>query len=399
MLSRVNKLILILIFFGVLLSCNDGDKSLDQLPDCFSMDIKDFKNGVNLLVSSNDWEELKKLRDSALAKKKISKKEKKYFYAFLQTDSCSAKVRFRFKGDHTDHLWGDKWSFRVKSANSSFLGENKISIQSPHTRNFMLEWYFHQLMKKEDVISLDYFFFPFSVNDTTNKGVYAFEGHFSNDLLQSNHKKIGPILKFNEDNVWNAEFLKGVSNRDFQIMLNAEIEICNPIESDEFLLLSKEAKQKLKMLINNQISPAKVLDIEKWGTYIGCMDVFSSAHHLRWHNIRWYYNPDSKKFEPIAFDLSSQMKQYQFLYTKRYKDGLTKIILNDSLIDNAVVSYMKKLTSDKYLESFFYEIENSSSAEYDLLTNDYKNYDDPKNKILLYRDSLKIDLLNNLNAY
>jgi hypothetical protein len=48
---------------------------------------------------------------------------------------------------------------------------------------------------------------------------------------------------------------------------------------------------------------------------------------------------------------------------------------------------------------FFNEIENSSNAEYDLLTNDYKNYDDPKNKILLYRDSLKIDLLNNLNAY
>ena len=239
------------------------------------------------------------------------------------------------------------------------------------------------------------FFFPFSVNGNTNKGIYAFEGHFSNVLLLANSKKIGPILKFNEDNVFNPEFLKGVSKRDYQILLNAKIELCNPNSSKEFTIMLGEAKQKLKMLIENQISPAEVLDIDKWGIYIGCMDIFSSAHHLRWHNIRWYYNPDSKKFEPIAFDLSSLMKKYQFLYTKRYKDELTKIILKDSLVNNAVISYMKKLTVDEYLETFFSEIESISNVEYNLLLKEYEDYKNPKSKILIYRDSLRIEMLNN----
>ena len=395
MICHMNKIVWILILIGIVFSCGQTSKSADQLPDCYSLDTKDFKSGINLLVSSSDWDEMKKLRDSALVKKRISYKEKKYFHGCLQIDSCSVPINFRFKGDHTDHLWGEKWSFRVKSSNNSIVGESKISIQSPHTRNFMLEWYFHQLMKKEGVIALDYFFFPFSVNGNTNKGIYAFEGHFSNDLLLANSKKIGPILKFNEDNVFNPEFLKGVSKRDYQILLNAEIELCNPNSSKEFTIMLGEAKQKLKMLIENQISPAEVLDIDKWGIYIGCMDIFSSAHHLRWHNIRWYYNPDSKKFEPIAFDLSSLMKKYQFLYTKRYKDELTKIILNDSLVNNAVISYIKKLTVDEYLETFFSEIESISNVEYNLLLKEYEDYKNPKSKILLYRDSLRIEMLNN----
>ena len=396
MLFWKNKLVRISSIFIIIVSCSNDIKKTTTFLACDSIAVNDFKNGVDLIVAENDWQEIENFRDSALAQKKIGNEQKKYFNAKLNTDSCSSKIIFRLKGDHTDHLWGKKWSFRLKTKNNILNGVNKISIQSPHTRNYMLEWYFHQLMKREGIIALDYFFFPLSINGNINKGIYAFEGHFTDELLLKNNRPIGPILKFSEENVFNKEFLKNAKNRDYQLLLNADMEICNLDSSEEFLLLVNEATHKLKLLINNKINPSEVLDIGKWGIYIGCMDIFSSAHHLRWHNLRYYYNPDSKKFEPIAFDLSSSMKNYQFLYTKRYKDELTKILLNDSLINHNTLFYMNKLTQDKYLESFFDEVQNLSNLEYQILKIDYRDYEDPKNKILSYRDSLKLDLSKNL---
>ena len=53
----------------------------------------------------------------------------------------SVSVRMRLKGDFTDHLVEDKWSFRIKTrGDGQIMGMWRLSIQHPATRNYLWEW-------------------------------------------------------------------------------------------------------------------------------------------------------------------------------------------------------------------------------------------------------------------
>ena len=51
-------------------------------------------------------------------------------------------INIRLKGDWTDHLMGENWSFRIHIADpqQAILGMRRFSIQAPETRNYEKEW-------------------------------------------------------------------------------------------------------------------------------------------------------------------------------------------------------------------------------------------------------------------
>ena len=53
----------------------------------------------------------------------ISSNEKIYYSGKLSSGDSIIEVKFRLKGDLTDHLWANRWSFRVKSKSSKMIGE------------------------------------------------------------------------------------------------------------------------------------------------------------------------------------------------------------------------------------------------------------------------------------
>ena len=102
----------------------------------------------------------------------------------------------RLKGDWTDHLFGDKWSFRIKvKGDNTLFGMKQFSIHHPRARNFIYEWLYHQALKREGVLSLRYDFIEVTLNGK-NLGVYALEEHFEKRLIEHNQYREGPIIKF-----------------------------------------------------------------------------------------------------------------------------------------------------------------------------------------------------------
>ena len=104
----------------------------------------------------------------------------------------------RLKGDWIDHLWGRKWSYRVKMRGShAFLGMRRFSIQDPTTRNFLLEWAYLEHLRHEGVLAPRYEFMNLTFNGD-KLGIYAIEEHFSKELLESQGRREGVIVRFNE---------------------------------------------------------------------------------------------------------------------------------------------------------------------------------------------------------
>ena len=84
-------------------------------------------------------------------------------------------------------------------------------------------------------------------------------------------------------------------------------------ESKIKLTAQKGYKKSLKNILIKNLdnyrkgltSADNVLDIKKWATFIAINGLMGSKHALRWHNLRFYLNPDTKLIEPIGFDCIS----------------------------------------------------------------------------------------------
>ena len=121
-------------------------------------------------------------------------------------------ARIRLKGDWPEHWAGEKWSFRAKlRGGESIFGMRKFSLHSPSSRNYLHEWIFHRLQKKEELPGLKYSFLPVVINGK-NAGIYAIEEHFDKVLLESNKYKEGAIFKLSDGHHWQ----KWIQHKEFK---------------------------------------------------------------------------------------------------------------------------------------------------------------------------------------
>ena len=78
-----------------------------------------------------------------------------------------------------------------------------FSVQSPMARMGISEWFLHQIYMKEGVLTTRYDFIPFNFKGR-NLGIYAYEEHFVKQLLESQDRREGPIIRFLEDAMWDT---------------------------------------------------------------------------------------------------------------------------------------------------------------------------------------------------
>ena len=96
-------------------------------------------------IPSSAMDSIKEFRDKALQQQVISSDLKSYFDVTINVNGVKVPASLRLKGDWTDHLEGDKWSYRIKlKGSNSYHGMKKFSIQDGHTRSFMMEWFGHR---------------------------------------------------------------------------------------------------------------------------------------------------------------------------------------------------------------------------------------------------------------
>jgi len=158
-----------------------------------------------LITDTSDYLKIVKKRKLAFESGILQTSDNDWVKGFIINNNETMKVRFRLKGDWLDHLQGDKWSFRIKMRkNFAWNHLRAFSIQTPASRDFLLEWVAHELYYRSDMLTTRYGFIPVYLNNEP-KGIYAWEEHFTKQLLEFNNRREGPILKFSEDAFWQVQ--------------------------------------------------------------------------------------------------------------------------------------------------------------------------------------------------
>ncbi|NOZ35306.1 MAG: hypothetical protein GXO80_08410 [Chlorobi bacterium] len=257
-----------------------------------------------LYIDDTGMQKLQTIRTKAFRKGILETTKDSWVKGSMFYKGEDYKIKLRLKGDWLDHLEGEKWSFRIKIKKGKTWKELKtFSVQNPKSRHFLDEWFAHKIFEKEDVLTTRYDFVPVFLNNKS-LGLYAYEEHFEKQLVESRKRREGVIIKFSENQFWAT--YKHTHNTDSMPVYEAadilpfkmKKTLKNPVLYKQFLIaqnLLYEYKYQLK-------KASTIFDLKKLAKFYAIVTLTKTYHSLRWHNLRFYYNPIISKLEPVAYD-------------------------------------------------------------------------------------------------
>lgn len=326
-----------------------------------------------LLLEDDDWVKAEVLADNGIEYKKLA-------------------IKLRLKGDWGDHLkHPSKLSFRIKPTGSNTIfGMSRFSIQHPTTRNYHFEAMLFEHMRKRGVLTPRYSFVDVWVNDYP-VGLMALEEHFTKELLESQDRREGPILAFDEDPIWQQREINNntiVNHQELQgtRFLNMATHATKDLAVKEYNLAdydptstytshSIRAQSLLRDYVDGKLRADEVFDLKLVSSWWVNAHMWGACHGTIDHNRRFYFNPITGKLEPIAYDHDAQPNDF-LICRKRMGPALDADPLLNSAIFHAHVveeleNWQQWLSDDDFIQEFATQQQNYFSL-FDFESFDYK---------------------------
>ncbi|MBI2966826.1 MAG: hypothetical protein HYY40_03300 [Bacteroidetes bacterium] len=357
---------------------------------------------LEIKIAPGDFKKIMEQREAHLQRGLIMSDSGTFVPGTILYGGQKIKAELRLKGHMTDHLSGEKWSFRVHiKGGNKILGMKWFSIQHPGTRNYIYEWIYHRLLSQEDIISLRYLFVRVTLNGK-DKGIYALEEHFSEELTEANRRPNAPILRFNPDMYW-----KDRLNEIMHIRPVAEWASFQSayIESYRTKKVLRDSLQKEYFLAGMSIlegfrrgylSSQDVFDVPRLAKFHAILDLVGGHHSLDWSDVKYYYNPESRRIEPVGYESFSAYPIdriagiYRFNGKMRAENitDLHQLIFNDTLFFINYIAALEEITQPGYLDTFFNRCSADLEKNLKILYSEfpYKDFD----KSVYYRNSKMI---------
>lgn len=351
---------------------------------------------LNIDIKYLDYQKLAYKRSEALRLGHLFKDSDDFVPAVIHWKDKAYKVELRLKGDHTDHLTSDQWSFRIKvKGDNTILGMKEFSIQHPMTRQYLNEWLYHQALKREGILPVTYKFIECNING--KKVIYAFEGHFDKNLIESNNMREAPIIRFSEDDMWVKWYrwimLGGKTPAPDDWYLSSDIDGFqdNKIFSNKLLYSQYiKAKDLLEAFRRGLLKTSDVFDVKKLAKFFALTELFGAEHSAWWHNTRFYYNPITSKLEPIGSDADvGPINNICPVFAENPNCIYYKTIFSDMIFYREYLKALEEVSQQNYLDNFFNEIKDALDNNLNIIYKSFPYYEFDKNVLYKNRAIIK----------
>lgn len=369
---------------------------------------------ITIDIKYEDFQKLEYRRREALEANLLMKKDAQdYVPARIRYNARTLKAKVRLKGDHTDHLEGAKWSFRVvMKGGDTLFGMKVFSLQHPRTRNYIYEWLYHQALKREGLVSLRYDFIDVVLNGR-KMGIYAIEEFFDKRLIEHNEYREGPIIRFDETEMWEELLQRGeVVNSGTYLSSPIDAFQTNKILSDQDMRqVFTKAISLLEAFRKGELKASDVFDVKKLARFFAITDLMGAEHATIWINMRFYFNPVTARLEPIGFDANCMpienlcLKQVDNSYGARGTgaglENLYSALAGDRAFFEDYVKELERVSDPAYLESFFSEIGGELKKKLDILYKELPQYNFSKDMYYHNQHIIDVNLnpVKTVNAY
>lgn len=256
-------------------------------------------------IAPDDLAQLEAKRAEALESWILLTSDEDFVPATLRLGETQYAADIRLKGDWADHIAHDKWSFRIELRGDEYLhGMQVFSIHDPSARVYLNEHLFFKNLSYEDVLGVRYDFLRIVLNGEY-KGIYALEEGFAKELLEFQQRRESVIIRYAEDLLWQAWAAYDDNVVPPGLTSFYLIDDFNSAQIDSSPTLSAQRDTAIRLLrgfTTGELPATEVFDLERMGKFLALSDLWSTLHGLKWHNLRYYYNPVTSRLEPVAFD-------------------------------------------------------------------------------------------------
>jgi hypothetical protein len=330
---------------------------------------------IKLDIKDLDFKKIEYKRKLALEEhgQLLFSSDNDYVPAKISFNKKSLKLKIRLKGDSTDHLLGERWSFRaIMKGQNTLFGMKKFSLQRPAIRNYIHEWVYHKLLENEDVIALRYKFVHLTLNGK-DLGPYTIEEFFDKRLVENRKRREGTTLRFNEDLFWiRYPLFHSKPTPGYNTYLSSDIDAfgtsqttADPGRYDRFV----KARSLLDAFRRGELKTSEVFDTKLLAWAYAVAHLLGADHATSWYNSRFYYNPITSKIEPIGFDAFDNIQTISEVNTslgakfghylnteKPIYHNFYAMLFRDQAFYSEYISSIEKLARDSYLDSFYHKI-------------------------------------------
>ena len=335
-------------------------------PTSTAPDLGDTLETLYIDIAPDDFAQIEAKRQEALERWILLADDTDFVPATLRWRGDVIPVELRLKGDWADHFAHDKWSFRIRTKGGMYFeGMRVFSLQGPSTRTYLNERLYMENLRDEGVLGVRYWFVHGVVNGEY-KGIYAVEESFAKELIESQQRREGVIIRYNEDLLW--EYWAAFDNdwmtprgvTDFYIIDEFE---SGRVGANPALSAQRDAAVGLlRGLWTGEQTPAEVFDVEAFAKFMALSDVWGAQHALIWHNLRFYYNPVTARLEPVGFD-AQPLAEIDDIDVKLLQGLRQAIAYDDVTLQQTYARYLWEYSQPDYLVS----LEQRYGAEFETL--------------------------------
>ncbi len=331
--------------------------------------------------------------------------------AKLRVGEETLSCRVRLKGDAASHVVDKQWSFRVKTkGDDTLFGMKKFSLQKPIARNYINEWLYHQALKQEEFAALRYKFVGLRVNGDS-WGIYALEEHFEKQLLESNQRREGPIVRWRDQVFWEEISDQRISSNEawgpnqYKAGLTDAHGISKYMDTPERTELMASALALLDGYRLGKLSPEQVFDYPRMALFFALCDLMGAEHSKEFFNMKFYYNPVTARLEPVGYDgnagqrLGVVLIGNQLVRTSLANRDWANRLFADFNFITLLTQAIEKVSHPTYLDEFFASLEEELDTNLSLLYRDDLRYSFSKDVFYQNASQLRASLVPQFPAY
>ncbi|MFP5470299.1 MAG: CotH kinase family protein [Bacteroidia bacterium] len=367
-MSKKVKIIIVVVALSVLgaISYFFQDGLILKSVRNYAKSISSSPQEIEILVKKKDFKKIEEIREKSIEKGHIINEDSSYVDGKLVYNGDTLKIELRLKGHMLDHVKGEKWSYRIKvKKGKTFLGMKRFTLQHPGTRNYAYEWLYHKLMAHQGIISLNYDFIKVNFNGD-NLGIYAVEEHFAQELAERNNRPNGPFMRFNPENYWEGRYTRDILKMRFHEEYSSYISSFpefydrkNTRNDSTLLNAYLKAQNLLEQFKRNELKTSEVFDVELMAKFHAVIDLIGGHHSLDWSDVKYYFNPETNKIEPVAYESVSAFETKKlcgsFQFFTLEKEALPVFhqqLFSDTTFFKAYIQEVERISDESYLKVF-----------------------------------------------
>jgi hypothetical protein len=253
----------------------------------------------------------------------------------------------------------DKWGFEVRTRDGSeILGMQRFYLSDPPVNNFLSQWAFAHALSAEGVLSARYGFVRLVFNGD-ERGIYAMQEGFSEDLLSRQGRPDGVVVQFDTTLLWQSlahfqaspgtVYLDPVANltaSDYQFF-EVETARSDRVKSDPALAAQQDiAVGLLRALQTGTLDASSVFDLATYARFLALTDLWGSLDGTSLVNLRYFYNSESQRLEPIGFNSNPLASAGRLPLASTYGSPLLQAAYVREATHYSQPEYVDKLEAD-----------------------------------------------------